>query len=155
MKLHLWTIGKTNDAYIKEGCDQYVKRLPHYLPFEYIEIPEPKNTKLSSDVLKKEEEKIIISKLQDSDQLILLDEKGSEYTSVEFGQFIQKKMNSVAGNLIFLIGGPYGFSETIYKRANGKVALSKMTLSHQMVRLFALEQLYRACTIIKGEKYHH
>lgn len=155
MKLHLWTIGKTNDAYIKEGCDQYVKRLPHYLPFEYIEIPEPKNTKLSSDVLKKEEEKIILSKLQDSDQLILLDEKGSEYTSVEFGQFIQKKMNSVAGNLIFLIGGPYGFSETIYKRANGKVALSKMTLSHQMVRLFALEQLYRACTIIKGEKYHH
>lgn len=155
MKLHLWTIGKTNDAYIKEGCDQYVKRLPHYLPFEYIEIPEPKNTKLSSDVLKKEEEKIIISKLQDSDQLILLDEKGSEFTSVEFGQFIQKKMNSVSGNLIFLIGGPYGFSETIYKRANGKVALSKMTLSHQMVRLFALEQLYRACTIIKGEKYHH
>ena len=155
MKLHLWTIGKTNDAYIKEGCDQYVKRLPHYLPFEYIEIPEPKNTKLSSDVLKKEEEKIILSKLQDSDQLILLDEKGSEFTSVEFGQFIQKKMNSVAGNLIFLIGGPYGFSETIYKRANGKVALSKMTLSHQMVRLFALEQLYRACTIIKGEKYHH
>ncbi|WP_299255157.1 23S rRNA (pseudouridine(1915)-N(3))-methyltransferase RlmH [uncultured Cytophaga sp.] len=155
MKLHLWTIGKTNDAYLKEGCDQYLKRLPHYLPFEYIEIPEPKNTKLSSDVLKKEEEKILLSRLQDSDQLILLDEKGSEFTSAEFSQFIQKKMNTVSGNLIFLIGGPYGFSEAIYKRANGKVGLSKMTLSHQMVRLFALEQLYRACTIIKGEKYHH
>jgi 23S rRNA (pseudouridine1915-N3)-methyltransferase len=155
VKLQLWTIGKTNDAYLKEGCAQYTKRLPHYLPFEYVEIPEPKNTKLSSDVLKKEEEKIILDRLQDSDQLILLDEKGSEFTSVEFGQYIQKKMNTVAGNLIFLIGGPYGFSEVIYKRANGKVALSKMTLSHQMVRLFALEQLYRACTIIKGEKYHH
>jgi 23S rRNA (pseudouridine1915-N3)-methyltransferase len=155
MKLQLWTIGKTNDAYLKEGCDQYLKRLPHYLPFEYIEIPEPKNTKLSSDVLKKEEEKIILSRLQDSDQLILLHEKGIEFTSVEFSQFIQKKMNTVSGNLIFLIGGPYGFSEAVYKRANGKVGLSKMTLSHQMVRLFALEQLYRACTIIKGEKYHH
>ncbi|MGN6647953.1 MAG: 23S rRNA (pseudouridine(1915)-N(3))-methyltransferase RlmH, partial [Cytophaga sp.] len=126
-----------------------------YLPFEYIEIPEPRNTKVSSDVLKKEEEKLLFDRLQDSDQLILLDEKGSEFTSAEFAGFIQKKMNSVAGNLIFLIGGPYGFSETVYKRANGKIALSKMTFSHQMVRLFALEQLYRACTIIKGEKYHH
>ncbi len=155
MKLQLWTIGKTNDAYLKDGCAQYTKRLPHYLPFEYIEIPEPKNTKVSSDVLKKEEEKLLFDRLQDSDQLILLDEKGSEFTSAEFAGFIQKKMNSVAGNLIFLIGGPYGFSEAVYKRANGKIALSKMTFSHQMVRLFALEQLYRACTIIKGEKYHH
>lgn len=155
MKLQLWTIGKTNDTYLKEGCAQYTRRLPHYLPFEYIEIPEPKNTKLSSDVLKKEEEKLIFDRLQDSDQLILLDEKGNEFTSAEFSQYMQKKMNSVAGNLIFLIGGPYGFSDAVYKRANGKIALSKMTFSHQMVRLFALEQLYRACTIIKGEKYHH
>ncbi|MBC7451560.1 MAG: 23S rRNA (pseudouridine(1915)-N(3))-methyltransferase RlmH [Cytophagales bacterium] len=155
MKLFLWTIGKTNDVYLKEGCAQYVKRLPHYLPFEYLELPEPKNTKLSSDQLKKEEEKLILDRLQDSDHLILLDEKGNEFTSTEFAQYIQKKMNSVAGNLIFLIGGPFGFSEAVYKRANGKIALSKMTFSHQMVRLFALEQLYRACTIIKGEKYHH
>lgn len=155
MKLQLWTIGKTNDAYLKDGCAQYTKRLPHYLPFEYIEIPEPRNTKVSSDVLKKEEEKLLFDRLHDSDQLILLDERGSEFTSEEFAGFIQKKMNSVAGNLIFLIGGPYGFSAAVYKRANGKIALSKMTFSHQMVRLFAIEQLYRACTIIKGEKYHH
>jgi 23S rRNA (pseudouridine1915-N3)-methyltransferase len=155
MKLILWTIGKTNDQYLKDGCAQYTKRIPHYLPFEYTELPEPRNTRLSSDILKKEEEKLILERLQDSDQLILLDEKGSEFTSAEFSQYIQKKMNSVSGNLIFLIGGPFGFSENIYKRANGKIALSRMTFSHQMVRLFALEQLYRACTIIKGEKYHH
>ena len=155
MKLVLWTIGKTNDDYLKEGCAQYIKRLPHYMSFEYTELAEPKNTKVSPLQLKKEEEKIILNRLQDSDQLILLDEKGSEFTSIEFSHYIQKKMNSVSGNLIFLIGGPFGFSEAIYQRANGQVALSKMTLSHQMVRLFALEQLYRACTLIKGEKYHH
>jgi 23S rRNA (pseudouridine1915-N3)-methyltransferase len=155
MKLVLWTIGKTNDEYLKDGCAQYIKRIPHYLSFEYLELTEPKNTKLTPLQLKAEEEKLILNKLKDSDQLILLDEKGDEFTSLEFGQYIQKKMNSVSGNLIFLIGGPFGFSETIYKRANGQVALSKMTFSHQMVRLFALEQLYRACTIIKGEKYHH
>jgi len=155
MKLVLWTIGKTNDDYLKEGCAQYIKRLPHYMSFEYAELAEPKNTKISPMQLKKEEEKIILNRLQDSDQLILLDEKGSEFTSIEFSHYIQKKMNSVSGNLIFLIGGPFGFSESIYQRANGQVALSKMTLSHQMVRLFALEQLYRACTLIKGEKYHH
>ena len=155
MKLILWTIGKTNDDYLKEGCAQYIKRLPHYMSFEYTELAEPKNTKVSPLQLKKEEEKIILNRLQDSDQLILLDEKGSEFTSIEFSHYIQKKMNSVSGNLIFLIGGPFGFSEAIYQRANGQVALSKMTLSHQMVRLFALEQLYRACTLIKGEKYHH
>jgi 23S rRNA (pseudouridine1915-N3)-methyltransferase len=155
MKCALWVIGKTSESYLKEGCAVYVKKLPHYLPFEYIEIPDLKLGNASAEQIKKEEEKIILNKLSSGDHLILLDEKGKEFSSPQFAQYLQKKMNSVSGNLIFLIGGAFGFSDKIYERAQDKIALSQMTLSHQMVRLFALEQLYRGMTIIKGEKYHH
>jgi 23S rRNA (pseudouridine1915-N3)-methyltransferase len=155
MKAALWVIGKTTESYLKEGCAIYVKKIPHYLPFEYIEIPDLKLGNASPEQIKKEEEKIIFNKLQTSDHLILLDEKGKEFSSPLFAQYLQKKMNSVSGQLIFLIGGAYGFSDKIYDRAQDKIALSQMTLSHQMVRLFALEQIYRGMTIIKGEKYHH
>jgi 23S rRNA (pseudouridine1915-N3)-methyltransferase len=155
MKCALWVIGKTSESYLKEGCAVYIKKLPHYLPFEYLEIPDLKLGNASAEQIKKEEEKIILNKLSTADHLILLDEKGKEFSSPQFAQYLQKKMNSVSGNLIFLIGGAYGFSDKIYERAQDKIALSQMTLSHQMVRLFALEQLYRGMTIIKGEKYHH
>lgn len=156
MKCSLWVIGKTTESYLQEGIQHYCKKLPHYIPFEYLEIPDVKNGgKLNSEQLKKEEEKIILSKLQASDHLILLDENGDQFTSRQFAQYLQKKWNNIPGNCIFLIGGAFGFSENIYQRANGKVSLSSMTLSHQMVRLFAVEQLYRACSILKGEKYHH
>lgn len=155
MKCALWVIGKTSESYLKEGCAVYVKKLPHYLPFEYLEIPDLKLGNASAEQIKKEEEKIILNKLSSGDHLILLDEKGKEFSSPQFAHYLQKKMNSVSGNLIFLIGGAFGFSDKIYERAQDKIALSQMTLSHQMVRLFALEQLYRGMTIIKGEKYHH
>lgn len=156
MKLSLWCIGKTNESYLKEGIQQYCKKLPHYLPFEYIEWPDVKNReKLSIDLLKKEEEKLILSKLSTSDYLILLDEQGETMSSKGFAQYLQKKGNSINGTCVLLIGGAFGFSEALYQRANGKISLSPMTLSHQMVRLFAVEQLYRAYSILRGEKYHH
>ncbi len=155
MKMTLLVVGKTDETYLKDGIEKFTKRLKHYVSFELQIIKDVKVGKnQNTDVQKEKEAKLILDKISQSDFLILLDEKGQEFHSKGFSQFLQKKMN--AGNdLIFLVGGPYGFSERIYKRANAKVALSQLTFSHQMVRLFFVEQLYRAFTILKGEKYHH
>lgn len=150
-------VGKTVEDYLKVGTNIYGDRLVHYLTFSQEIIPDLKNAKsLSEDEIKKQEGKMIIDRLTPSDMLILLDERGKEYSSVEFAVYLEK-LGQTAGNrqIVFLIGGPYGFSDDVYKRAESKVSLSKMTYSHQMVRLIFLEQLYRACTIIKGEPYHH
>ncbi len=156
MKITLILNGKTEDDYIVKGFSIYENRLKHYISFETIVIPALKNTKaLSIELQKQKEGELIIKNIQTSDKLILLDENGKEYNSVGFSDLIQKEMNSGIKNLVFAVGGPYGFSEEIYKRANGKLSLSKMTFSHQMVRLFFVEQVYRAMTILKNEPYHH
>lgn len=156
MKIVLLQIDKTQDAYISEGAEIYVKRLQHYTAFDYRTIQVPKQVRQRSFAEQKAEEaKLILAEIAAEDQLILLDEKGKEMSSVEFSKYIQQKQNAAHKRLYFLIGGPFGFDESVYKRANGKISLSKMTFSHQMVRLFFVEQLYRAFTILKGEKYHH
>lgn len=156
MNITLILTGKTDNKYISEGVDVYLKRLKHYINFETKIIPDLKNTKkLSEDQQKIKEGELILSRIKNTDILILFDEKGKEFASVGFAQFIEKKMISGTKNLVFIIGGAYGFSQEVYKRANGKLALSKMTFSHQMVRLIAVEQIYRAMTILKGEPYHH
>jgi 23S rRNA (pseudouridine1915-N3)-methyltransferase len=156
MKLILIVIGKTDNDYINKGIDIFRNRLKHYLPFEIKYIPDLKNTKnLSVDQQKVKEGELILSNIDKSDHLILLDENGKEFSSVDFSKYIQKKMLSGIKNLVFVIGGPYGFSKEVYNRASGKVSLSKMTFSHQMVRLIFIEQLYRAMTILRGEPYHH
>lgn len=156
MKIQLICVGKTERAYLKEGESEYLKRLKHYCSFEKIEIPELKNVKkLSEDQIKMEEGKLILSKVDRSTQLILLDENGKSYNSVGFSKFLQKKFNQGGKSIVFVVGGAYGFSDEVYSRANGKISLSEMTFSHQMVRLFFIEQIYRAFTILKGEPYHH
>ncbi|SDH85145.1 23S rRNA (pseudouridine(1915)-N(3))-methyltransferase RlmH [Mucilaginibacter sp. P19] len=156
MKITFLTVGKTEDAYLKEGIDKYVKRLKHYTKLELVEIPELKNTKaLSPEQQKAKEAELILKKITPLDFVILMDEKGSEFTSTQFAAYINKKEVTTSANLIFIIGGPYGFDTSVYQRANDKISLSRMTFSHQMVRLFFVEQLYRAYTIMKGEPYHH
>ena len=156
MKITLILNGKTEDDFIIKGFAAYEQRLKHYISFETIVIPALKNTKAMSILQQKQKEgDLILKSIQSSDRLILLDENGKEYNSVGFSEFIQQQMNSGIKNLVFVVGGPYGFSEEIYKRANGKISLSKMTFSHQMVRLFFIEQAYRAMTILKNEPYHH
>ena len=156
MKITLLLNGKTEDDYIIKGFLTYDQRLKHYVSFETIVIPALKNTKaLSIEQQKQKEGELIAKQIQNADKLILLDENGKEYNSVSFSGFIQQQMNSGIKNLVFVVGGPYGFSDELYKRANGKISLSKMTFSHQMVRLFFVEQLYRAMTILKNEPYHH
>lgn len=156
MKIILLQVDKTQDAYLKEGIEIYTNRLKNYTVFEIITINVPKNLRQRSvNEQKTEEGKLILNTISADDVLILLDEKGKEYTSADFAKFITQKQNASVKRLVFLIGGPFGFDETIYKRANLKISLSQMTFSHQMVRLFFAEQLYRAFTIIKGEKYHH
>lgn len=156
MKITVILNGKTEDDYLLKGIAIYEQRLKHYVPFETITIPALKNTKaLSTEQQKQKEGELILKNLQSSDKLILLDENGKEYSSVNFSEYIQQQMNSGIKNLVFVVGGPYGFSDEIYKRANGKISLSKMTFSHQMVRLFFVEQLYRAMTILRNEPYHH
>lgn len=156
MKITFLTVGKTEDAYLKEGIDKYVKRLKHYTKLELAEIPELKNTKaLSPEQQKAKEAELILKKVTPLDFVILMDEKGSEFTSTQFAAYINKKEVTTSANLIFIIGGPYGFDASVYQRANDKISLSRMTFSHQMVRLFFVEQLYRAYTIMKGEPYHH
>ncbi|MDO9185313.1 MAG: 23S rRNA (pseudouridine(1915)-N(3))-methyltransferase RlmH [Bacteroidia bacterium] len=156
MKITLILNGKTDDDYLIKGFSTYEQRLKHYISFETIVIPALKNTKaLSIEQQKQKEGELIFKNIQSSDRLILLDENGKEYSSVNFSDFIQQQMNSGIKNIVFVVGGPYGFSDEIYKRANGKISLSKMTFSHQMVRLFFVEQLYRAMTILKNEPYHH
>lgn len=156
MKIQLICVGKTERPYLKEGETEYLNRLKHYCSFEKIEIPELKNAKkLREDQIKVEEGKLILSKVDSSAQLILLDENGKKFSSVGFSDYLQKKFNQGGKSLVFVVGGAYGFSEEVYARSNGKVSLSEMTFSHQMVRLFFIEQVYRALTILKGEPYHH
>ena len=156
MKIKLIAIGKTDEAFLTEGIEKYLKRLKHYHPVEFIIIPDIKGGgKFTADKLKEAEGKLILQKIQDGDHLILLDENGKSFTSQEFANFMQKKLNAVTTNLVFVIGGAFGFSPESYERSNEKIALSKMTFSHQMVRLFFVEQIYRGFTILRGEKYHH
>ena len=156
MKIKLLAIGKTDDKNLIQLIDVYQKRLKHYIKFELEIIQDIKNVKnLSEDQQKEKEGELILSKLQNTDQLVLLDDKGKDFTSIEFSKYLQKKMNSGIKQLVLVIGGPYGFSESVYKKSNGKISLSKMTFSHQMIRLFVVEQLYRGFTILKNEPYHH
>jgi 23S rRNA (pseudouridine1915-N3)-methyltransferase len=155
MKITLLVVGKTMDAHIEALIQDYQKRLTHYVPFSMVVIPELKNTKsLTMEQQKLAEGELILRNLTPSADMILLDERGREYRSVEFADFLQKKMSS-GRDVIFVVGGPYGFSQNVYDRANGKISLSQMTFSHQMVRLFFVEQIYRAMTILRGEPYHH
>ena len=156
MKILLLQIDKTQDSYIAEGIEIYTKRLKNYCAFEMVTINVPKAVRQRShNEQKMEEAKLILAAILPEDQLVLLDEKGKEYSSVQFSNVIAQKQNASVKRLVFLIGGPFGFSETVYNRANFKISLSQMTFSHQMVRLFFVEQLYRAYSILKGEKYHH
>ena len=156
MKIKLLAIGKTDHKQLIQLIDEYENRLKHYIKFELEIIADIKNIKNLSKIQQKEKEgQFILSKIQPSDQLIVLDDKGKHFSSIEFSQYLQKKMNTGLKQLVFVIGGPYGFSEKVYKKAIGKISLSKMTFSHQMIRLFFIEQLYRGCTILKNEPYHH
>ena len=155
MKITLIVVGKTTSAQVESLIQEYQKRLTHYLPFALQVIPELKNIKaLTPDQQKQAEGELILRAVAQNADLVLLDEHGKEYRSIEFADYIQKKMSS-GRDVVFVVGGPYGFSEAVYQRANGKISLSKMTFSHQMVRLFFVEQIYRAMTILRGEPYHH
>ncbi|WP_282019122.1 23S rRNA (pseudouridine(1915)-N(3))-methyltransferase RlmH [Salegentibacter mishustinae] len=156
MTIKLLCIGKTDNRELKQLIEVYIKRLQFYNKFEIDIIPDLKKTKsLDENQQKEKEGELILAKVQNSDFLVLLDENGKEFSSEKFSAYIQKRLNSGLKQLIFIIGGPYGFSEAVYQRADSKVALSQMTFSHQMVRLFFTEQLYRAFTILKNEPYHH
>ena len=156
MKISLLTVGKTDRDWVKQGLDIYVSRLKHYIPFNIVEIPELKNVSaLSKDQIKTREGELILKNIRPTDDVILMDERGREYTSVELAKVIQEKISYVGKDIVFIIGGAYGFSPEVYSRANSKISLSKMTFSHQMVRAIFAEQLYRAFTIMKGEPYHH
>lgn len=156
MTIKLLAIGKTDSSELQELIAVYQKRLNFYVNFEIELIPDLKRTKNLSEAQQKEMEgALILKRLTVSDVLILFDEKGKQFSSIEFSAYLQKKMNAGIKQLVFVIGGPYGFSDAVYAKASGKVSLSKMTFSHQMVRLFITEQLYRAYTILKNEPYHH
>ena len=155
MKTELILIGKTVNKHFVAGINDYAERIGHYMPFSITVIPELKNTKnLSEEQQKTAEGELILKQIQPGDTVVLLDEHGKEMRSMEFARWLEQKRNT-ARRLVFVIGGPYGFSPAVYARANEQVSLSKMTFSHQMVRLVFTEQIYRACTIIKGEPYHH
>lgn len=156
MQIKLLAVGKTDHSAIQSLIEEYIKRVNFYIKFDLEIIPDLKNTKSITETIQKEKEgELILKKIANSDDLILLDENGKQYGSMDFSNFIQKKMNSGLKQLIFVIGGPYGFSDAVYQRANGKLSLSKMTFSHQMVRVFFIEQIYRAYTILRNEPYHH
>ena len=156
MKLQVIFTGRTTGKLFQEAIADYQSRLTHYVPFAIEELPDLKNAKnLSEEQQKEREADMLFERMQAGDVLVLLDEKGREFTSREFSQFLEQKMQTVSKRLILLIGGPYGFSPRVYEAAQGKISLSKMTFSHQMVRLFLVEQIYRACTSMRGEPYHH
>ena len=156
MRITLLTVEKTDVKWVKEGLDLYVSRLVHYIQFSVNEIPELKNVSaLSKEQIKEREGALILAGIKPSDDVILLDEHGRQFRSVEFASFLQEKMACSGRNIVFVIGGAYGFSKEVYARANSKMSLSEMTFSHQMVRTIFVEQLYRAFTIMKGEPYHH
>jgi len=156
MKISLICIGKTDESYIVEGITKYQNRLKHYIAFTLSVIPDIKNSKhLSIEKQRSMEAGLLLKKLHPGDQLYLLDERGKEFRSIEFATFLEKKMLASTQHLVFAIGGPYGFHQEVYNRASGKISLSRMTFSHQMTRLFFVEQLYRAFSILKQEPYHH
>lgn len=156
MKITLLVVGKTTDSLVEKLTEVYIQRLKHYVDFQFVIIPELKNTKSMSEQEQKQREgELILKSIPAGSRVVIMDEHGKEYTSVEFSQKISSFMNSGAKNVFFVIGGPYGFSADVYAAANEKISLSKMTFSHQMVRAIFTEQLYRAMTILKGEPYHH
>lgn len=156
MKTVLLVVGKTNDMHFEASIQEYVARIRHYAPFDLEVVPELKNTKaLSADQQREKEADLLLKSFQPADYIVLLDEHGKEFRSVEFAQWMQKKMSNVSRRLVFVVGGPYGFAPRIYEKAAEKISLSKMTYSHQMVRLVFTEQLYRAHTILNNEPYHH
>ncbi|WP_446776609.1 23S rRNA (pseudouridine(1915)-N(3))-methyltransferase RlmH [Macellibacteroides fermentans] len=156
MKISLIVIGKTDASYFVDAINEYKNRLVHYIPFEMEIIPDIKNVKnLREEQQKEKEGELILKILQPGDYLVLLDEHGKSFTSMEFATYLERKMHVVSKRLVFVIGGPYGFSEAVYKAASEKISLSKMTFSHQMIRLIFVEQIYRAMTILNNEPYHH
>ncbi len=156
MRISLLTVGKTDVKWVREGLETYVSRLSHYVPFSLEEIPELRNASaLSREQIREKEGELILRRLKDTDEVILLDEHGREYRSVEWAAFLGEKLSRSSRDLVFVVGGAYGFSQKVYDRAASRLSLSKMTFSHQIVRTIFAEQLYRAFTIIKGEPYHH
>jgi 23S rRNA (pseudouridine1915-N3)-methyltransferase len=156
MKLHFWSVGKTHETFVKEGVESFTKRINRYYPADWNLIPMPKNAGMLSEMdLKKREGEMILGFLQEEDYLVLLDEKGKAISSMELAGFLQTRANESARNIVFLIGGAYGVSDAVKKRANFTLSLSRMVFPHQLVRLMIAEQVYRACTIIRNEKYHH
>lgn len=156
MKITLMVVGKTTTGYLKPGIDDYTNRLKHYVPFDIQYVQDAKNTRNLSELQQKQNEgRSILASVDKSDYVVLLDEHGREMTSVQFSEYIQKRMSSGARRVVFVIGGPYGFSQEVYDRANEKISLSKMTFSHEMVRVIFAEQIYRAFTILNHEPYHH
>ena len=156
MKITLLTVGKTDKDWVRQGMDIYVSRMKHYFPFSVVEIHELKNvSSLSEEQIKTKEGELILKNLRPTDDVILLDERGREYSSMEFAKVLQDKISYTGKDIVFIIGGAYGFSEAVRQRAGGKMSLSRMTFSHQMVRAIFIEQLYRAFTIMRGEPYHH
>ena len=156
MKITLLTVGKTDKDWVRQGMDIYMSRLKHYIPFNIVEIPELKNVSaLTKDQIKTREGELILKSLRPSDDVILMDERGKQYSSVEFAKILQDKISYIGKDIVFVIGGAYGFSQAVYERADSKISLSRMTFSHQMVRAIFVEQIYRAFTIMRGEPYHH
>ncbi len=156
MKVTLICIGKTDEPYLREGMEKFRLRLKHYVNFNEVLIPDLKNSKhLSTDQQKSAEGGLLLKQVSPADHVVLLDERGREFRSADFAAYLNKLMVGSVQHVVFLVGGPYGFDEAVYRRANERISLSKMTFSHQMVRLFFTEQLYRAFTILKGEPYHH
>lgn len=155
MKIEFWVIGKTNEAYLETGIGIFEKRLRRYLPFQMVVLPDVKLKTTDGDLLKKEEAKLLQARLAPEDFLVLLDENGQEFTSVGLADWLEKRLSGSHRRLVFLVGGAFGFAPEIYARANAKISLSRLTFSHQMVRVFFLEQLYRAMTILKNEPYHN
>ncbi len=156
MKITLLTVGKTDKGWIKDGLDIYLSRLKYYIQFSIVEIPELKNVaSLTKEEIKIREGELILKQIKPNDDVVVLDERGKEYTSIKWAEALSKKVNLGGKDIVFIIGGAYGFAESVYERANSKISLSKMTFSHQMARVFFVEQLYRAFTIMRGEPYHH
>ena len=156
MKIYFWSVGKAHESHVKEGIDLFTKRISHYFPLEWKIFPSAKNSaNLSIEEIKKAESASILSALQKEDILVALDEFGKQWDSIELSEFIQKRANEGVKNIIFLIGGAYGLHDNVLKRSNYKWSLSKLVFPHQLVRLILSEQIYRACTILRNEKYHH
>ena len=156
MKITLLTVGKTDKDWVRQGMNIYMSRLKHYIPFNVVEIPELKNVSaLTKDQIKTREGELILKSLRPTDDVILMDERGKQYSSVEFAKILQDKISYIGKDIVFVIGGAYGFSQAVYERADSKISLSRMTFSHQMVRAIFVEQIYRAFTIMRGEPYHH